>query len=135
VHCTPEQIVIVSGSRALDLTTRMLVNPAARFGWKTPATLERGAFPGSGAQIIPCQSMVRGWWWKRGWSAPQARLGVPHPFAPVPTGRYDEREAAVGYAGLGQTQRGVHPEDDYDSEFRYAGRPLAALQGLDEAGR
>ena len=26
-------------------------------------------------------------------------------------------------------------EDDYDSEFRYAGRPLAALQGLDSDGR
>ena len=26
-------------------------------------------------------------------------------------------------------------EDDYDSEFRYAGRPLAALQGLDNAGQ
>ena len=26
-------------------------------------------------------------------------------------------------------------EDDYDSEFRYKGRPLAALQGLDTAGR
>jgi len=26
-------------------------------------------------------------------------------------------------------------EDDYDSEFRYQGRPLAALQGLDSASR
>ena len=26
-------------------------------------------------------------------------------------------------------------EDDYDSEFRYAGRPLASLQGVDEGGR
>ena len=26
-------------------------------------------------------------------------------------------------------------EDDYDSEYRYTGRPLAALQGLDDAGR
>jgi GntR family transcriptional regulator/MocR family aminotransferase len=26
-------------------------------------------------------------------------------------------------------------EDDYDSEFRFHGRPLAALQGLDDAGR
>jgi GntR family transcriptional regulator / MocR family aminotransferase len=26
-------------------------------------------------------------------------------------------------------------EDDYDSEYRYAGRPLAALQGLDRGGR
>lgn len=26
-------------------------------------------------------------------------------------------------------------EDDYDSEFRYSGRPLASLQGLDRQGR
>jgi GntR family transcriptional regulator/MocR family aminotransferase len=26
-------------------------------------------------------------------------------------------------------------EDDYDSEFRYSGRPVEALQGLDRAGR
>jgi len=26
-------------------------------------------------------------------------------------------------------------EDDYDSEFRYEGRPLSAIQGLDEEGR
>jgi GntR family transcriptional regulator/MocR family aminotransferase len=26
-------------------------------------------------------------------------------------------------------------EDDYDSEYRYAGRPIPALQGLDTAGR
>ena len=26
-------------------------------------------------------------------------------------------------------------EDDYDSEYRYAGRPLASLQGLDEGDR
>ncbi len=26
-------------------------------------------------------------------------------------------------------------EDDYDSEFRFVGRPLAALQGIDDAGR
>ena len=26
-------------------------------------------------------------------------------------------------------------EDDYDSEFRYAGRPIASLQGLDDQGR
>ncbi len=26
-------------------------------------------------------------------------------------------------------------EDDYDSEFRYTGRPFASLQGLNSAGR
>lgn len=26
-------------------------------------------------------------------------------------------------------------EDDYDSEFRYKGRPIPALQGMDQGGR
>jgi GntR family transcriptional regulator/MocR family aminotransferase len=26
-------------------------------------------------------------------------------------------------------------EDDYDSEFRFAGPPLAAMQGMDDSGR
>src|SRR4029077_9811664 len=30
--------------------------------------------------------------------------------------------------------RAMVVEDDYDSEFRHRGRPLTALQGLDEAG-
>ena len=37
---------------------------------------------------------------------------------------------------MGQRPRGGWiVEDDDDSEFRYAGRPLPALQGLDEAGK
>jgi GntR family transcriptional regulator / MocR family aminotransferase len=26
-------------------------------------------------------------------------------------------------------------EDDYDSEYRFAGRPIASLQGMDSSGR
>src|SRR5262249_56102776 len=36
--------------------------------------------------------------------------------------------------GAGQADGWVR-EDDYDSEFRYSGRPLAALHGLDHDGR
>jgi GntR family transcriptional regulator/MocR family aminotransferase len=34
-----------------------------------------------------------------------------------------------------QRARAIVIEDDYDSEFRHHGRPLTALQGLDDAGR
>jgi GntR family transcriptional regulator/MocR family aminotransferase len=34
-----------------------------------------------------------------------------------------------------QTNRAWIIEDDYDSEFRFAGRPLASMQSLDTAGR
>ena len=36
---------------------------------------------------------------------------------------------------MGRRVDGMVIEDDYDSEYRYAGRPLAALQGLDGDGR
>src|SRR6478736_426182 len=33
-----------------------------------------------------------------------------------------------------RTSHALILEDDYDSEFRYAGRPVPALQGLDRSG-
>ena len=34
-----------------------------------------------------------------------------------------------------EEREGVIIEDDYDSELRYYGRPIPALQGLDTSGR
>src|SRR5262245_51649427 len=55
VHCTPEQIVIVSGSQgALDLSVRMLVNADDSVWMEDPGyTGARGAFLGVGAKVVP----------------------------------------------------------------------------------
>ena len=46
------------------------------------------------------------------------------------------RSHAVLLCSIGQSVPNAWVlEDDYDSEYRYTGRPLAALQGLDENGR
>jgi GntR family transcriptional regulator/MocR family aminotransferase len=67
--------------------------------------------------------------------APHARLAYVSPSHQFPSGvtmSLDRRLALLDWAA----QSGAWIlEDDYDSEFRYTGRPLAALQGLDTAGR
>jgi GntR family transcriptional regulator/MocR family aminotransferase len=68
-------------------------------------------------------------------SAPEARMAYVSPSHQYPLGvtmSLPRRMALLAWA----RRRGAWiAEDDYDSEFRYAGRPLAALQGLDTAGR
>ena len=66
---------------------------------------------------------------------PARAPGLRHAVAPVPARRDDEPAAPAGAAGVGRRADAWVLEDDYDSEYRYAGRPLAALQGLDGDGR
>jgi GntR family transcriptional regulator/MocR family aminotransferase len=67
--------------------------------------------------------------------APTAQLAYVTPSHQYPTGvtmSLGRRLALLEWAA--RTPAWV-VEDDYDSEFRYTGRPLAALQGLDRGGR
>jgi GntR family transcriptional regulator/MocR family aminotransferase len=67
--------------------------------------------------------------------APAARLAYVTPSHQYPAGvtmSLGRRLALLEWAD--RTSAWVI-EDDYDSEFRYTGRPLAAMQGLDVGGR
>jgi GntR family transcriptional regulator/MocR family aminotransferase len=67
--------------------------------------------------------------------APRARLVILAPSHQYPLGvtlSLGRRMALLRWAA---SARAMVLEDDYDSEFRHRGRPLTALQGLDEAGR
>src|SRR5262249_4356701 len=66
---------------------------------------------------------------------PDARLAYVAPSHQYPLGvtlSLPRRLALLDWAQRGDAWV---VEDDYDSEFRYTGRPLAALQGLDRTGR
>ncbi|HEX2450622.1 MAG TPA: PLP-dependent aminotransferase family protein [Gemmatimonadales bacterium] len=135
VRCEAEQIVIVSGAQeALDLVARVFVNPGDRVAVEDPG------YPGAallfhalGARVVPVPlddegmqvpaARVRG-----------ARLAYVTPAHQFPTGigmTLRRRLALLEWARAGGT---VIVEDDYDSEYRYAGRPMPALQGLDRHG-
>ena len=62
------------------------------------------------------------------------RLDLRDPRAPVSARRHHEFAPQVGIVGVGPGLHTLIFEDDYDSEYRYQGRPIPALQGLDRAG-
>jgi GntR family transcriptional regulator/MocR family aminotransferase len=134
VHCTPEQIVIVSGSQgALDLIARTLVNAGDPVWMEDPGYPgARGAFLGSNANIIPVPIDHEGLVVEAGIKlGPRARLVYLTPSHQFPLGVTMSLARRLALLDWAQRADAYILEDDYDSEYRYAGRPLATLQGLD----
>jgi GntR family transcriptional regulator / MocR family aminotransferase len=134
VQCTPEQIVIVSGSQgALDLVSRLLLNPGDNVWMEDPGYLgARGALQGAGAQIVPVPVDGEGLIVDAAIAAcPDARLAYLTPSHQFPLGVTMSLSRRLAVLGWAKRAGAYILEDDYDSEYRFAGRPLAALQGLD----
>ena len=138
VNCTPEQVIVVTGAQAaLDLAARMLLDPGDR------AWIEEPGYPGAraallaaGARIEPVPVDADGMDVEAGQaSCPGARLAYITPSCQYPAGStlvLERRLRLLDWAG----RAGAFViEDDYDSEYRYRGRPIASVQGLDPHGR
>lgn len=138
VDCQPDQVLVVSSARAgLDLVCRVLGNPAA------PALVEEPGYnsakttiQAAGIPIEPVPVDDEGMRIDLGeLSAPDAGLAYVTPSHQWPTGvalSAARRQQLLGWA---ERRNAWIVEDDYDSEFRYAGHPLATLQGLDGGKR
>jgi GntR family transcriptional regulator/MocR family aminotransferase len=138
VRCTPEQIVIVSGSQGgLDLAARMLVDPGEAAWLEDPGYFgARGALLGAEARIVPVPVDGEGLVVEAGIErAPEARLAYITPSHQFPLGVTMSLGRRLALLAWAERAGAYILEDDYDSEYRYAGRPLAALQGLGEAER
>ena len=134
VRCTPEQLIITCGSQhALEIVTRTLLQSGDDAWIEDPGFLgARAALTAAGARMIPVPVDADG----LNISAGLARCAEPRLIYVTPSHQYplgmtltlSRRLALLKLA----SERGAWIiEDDYDSEFRYTGRPLAALQGLD----
>ena len=137
VRCTAEQVLIVSGAlEGLDRTARLLLNP------EEPAWMEEPGYPAAaavlravGARICDVPVDSEGLDLERGikrWPRPKLVYVTPaHQFPLGVAMSLRRRLALLEWA----RKAGVLIfEDDYDSEYRYSGRPVPALQGLDRAG-
>ena len=135
VRCVPEQVAIVSGvQEALDVTARLLLNPGDRVCVENPgypgAVL---AFRALGAKI--CTSGID----DEGIAIHQlpsrgVRLIYITPGHQFPLGTTMSLGRRLKLLEWAQRSGTVIFEDDYDSEYRYSGRPVPALQGLDASG-
>jgi GntR family transcriptional regulator / MocR family aminotransferase len=137
VKCTADQVLILSGAQeALDRTARILLNPGEAV-W-----MEEPGYPGAaivfravGAHICPVAVDGEGLDLESGkkkWKPPRLVYVTPaHQFPLGVTMSLRRRLALLEWARRSGT---LIFEDDYDSEYRYSGRPIPAMQGLDRSG-
>jgi GntR family transcriptional regulator/MocR family aminotransferase len=138
VRCEPEQVVILSGIRqAVDLTVRLLLDAGDSVWLEEPGYAGvREVLRAAGAKLVPVPVDREGLSVRAGArKAPDAKLACVAPSHQYPLGTVMSLGRRLELLAWARSAGAWIIEDDYDSEFRYAGRPLAALQGLDEDGR
>ena len=110
VRCTPEQVIVGAGNDYLLILLRHILGEGRKVAMENPSYLRAAQiFSSFGYRICPVRMDDDG-------------------MLPASVAQTDAdlvMEAADRYI----------IEDDYDSEFRYRGKPIPALQSLDRAGR
>ena len=138
VRCDAEQIIVTSGTQhALDLVVRVLL-PAGSEAWvEDPGyPLTREVLAAGGVATRPVRVDAQGIDVAAGIAAaPRARAAFITPSHQFPTGVVLSMARRLELIAWASASDAWIVEDDYASEFRYGGRPLAALQGLDAAQR
>jgi GntR family transcriptional regulator/MocR family aminotransferase len=138
VRAGPDDILITAGSQqALDLIARTVLRPGERVVLEEPGYRgARAAFQAAGATILPLPVDDQGLDPAMlATLAPPPRLVCVTPSHQFPTGAVLPLNRRLALLAWAEQVGALIVEDDYDSEFRYQGAPLAALQGLDRRGR
>ncbi|HVP60236.1 MAG TPA: PLP-dependent aminotransferase family protein [Myxococcaceae bacterium] len=137
-RCRPEQIFVTAGTQqAFEEVLRLVVDPGDPVWLEDPGYLgARRAVLGAAARPVPVPVDDDGLDVEAGVRrAPGARLVILAPSHQYPLGVTLSLARRMALLRWAAAARAMVLEDDYDSEFRHRGRPLTALQGLDDAGR
>ncbi|MBO6543634.1 MAG: PLP-dependent aminotransferase family protein [Alphaproteobacteria bacterium] len=137
VVCGPQNVIVTAGAQAaLDLAARMVIDPGDPVWVEDPGYLgARGALTSAGANLIPVpvdeegintEALPTG--------TPAPKLIYVSPSYQFPLGVTMSLPRRLALLERAKETGAWILEDDYDSEYRYTGRPLAALQGLDGTG-
>jgi len=131
VSCTPEQVLITEGvHQAIDLTARLFADPGDCVWLEEPGYWGvRSVLHINGLRVRPVRVDADGL------ETPSSRSLPPKLIFATPSHQYPlgslmslpRRLQLLDYA---RRNRSWIIEDDYDSEFRFSGHPVPALQGL-----
>jgi GntR family transcriptional regulator / MocR family aminotransferase len=138
IQAEPEQVIITSGTQhGVDIATRVLLSPGDQVWVEDPSYLmTRNALEAAGIRLCPVPVDGQGLDVRAGVRvAPKARAAFITPSHQYPLGVVLSMPRRLELLAWAREVGAWIIEDDYHSEYRYGGRPLAALQGLDEAGR
>jgi GntR family transcriptional regulator / MocR family aminotransferase len=138
VTCEAGQVLVVSGSQAaLRLAAAVLLQPGDRVAVEEPGYPGgRAALAEGGAEVVSVPMDEEG----VSVASLQTYAGPVRAAYVTPSRHYPlgtlmsagRRQALLEWASRADAWI---LEDDYDSEFRYADRPLGAIQGMDTRGR
>ena len=136
VKCSAAQVLIVSGAQeALDRTARVLLNPGEAVWMEEPGYPGAArVFEAMGSKIRPVPVDEEGMSLEQGirrWH--KARLAYVTPAHQFPLGVTMSLRRRLALLEWARRSGTFIFEDDYDSEYRYSGRPIPALQGLDRS--
>lgn len=131
-----DQLVLTAGTQgALDLLARAVLRPGDAV-WMEDPGYPSGKAAFADQRLIPVPVDAEGLDVAAGRArAPQARAAYVTPSHQFPLGVAMTMRRRLALLDWAAQAAAWVIEDDYDSEFRFAGPPLAALQGMDGAGR
>jgi GntR family transcriptional regulator/MocR family aminotransferase len=138
IKCTQEQVLITAGYQgALALVRSVLVRQGDPVWLEDPGHyMTRLALETTGARIVPIRVDAEGLRVAAGINAaPGARVAVVTPAHQSPTGVALSLPRRLELLAWATDVGSWIVEDDYDSEFRYVGRPLPSLKSLDRGQR
>ncbi|WP_192457022.1 PLP-dependent aminotransferase family protein [Musicola keenii] len=133
VTCAPEQILITEGThQAMDLLAKMLCNPGDVAWIEDPCYWGmRNVLTINGLRVAPIEVDEQGMVPPEDISPQRVpRLICVTPSHQYPLGAVMSLARRQRLLALAQEHGGWVIEDDYDSEFRFSGSPIPALQGL-----
>jgi GntR family transcriptional regulator/MocR family aminotransferase len=138
VVCAPEQVIITGGAQqALDLIGRIFIELGAKVLIENPGYFgAKQALQIFDAKLVPVPVDEEGFNLKAVLKQSRnARLVYVTPSHQFPLGVTMSLARRLQLLEWAKKNECWIVEDDYDSEFRYEGRPLPSLQGLDRDGR
>jgi GntR family transcriptional regulator / MocR family aminotransferase len=134
VRCTADQVIVLSGSQqAIHLVIRAFAEAG------DPVLMEDPGYPGirnsilaAGAEPISVPVDDEGFSLTAAKQLnPDARLACISPSHQYPLGPTMSLSRRLDLLNWAKAEDRFLLEDDYDSEYRYTGRPISSLQGLD----
>ncbi len=135
VNCETDQVIIVNGSQqGLDIIVRALVDKDDKVVIEDPGYFGiKFALKFSQAKVCPAPVDSDGidiGYILKNYSKPKLIYTTPSHQYPTGAVMGDERRREL--LQFAKKNNCLIIEDDYDSEFRYAGSPLPSLQGMDK---
>ncbi|MCA9509831.1 MAG: PLP-dependent aminotransferase family protein, partial [Myxococcales bacterium] len=138
VRARADRIVVVGGvAQALDLCARLFVDPGDAVLVEDPGYLgARRVFGAAGAELVAGPVDASGLDLARVDAGALARCKLAYvtPSHQFPMGSVMSLRRRLDLLAWAHARGAFVVEDDYDSEFRYAGRAIEALASLDERG-